>query len=596
MSHTLLIIQGHQKGTEITLTEGVHHLGRSAQCEIILANDRHTSRKHAAIHVNGDRCKVVDLQSGNGTWINGQKVAEHGLQRDDTLAIGETHFRYAYRDPNIDATARTAASEKPPVWDSAFTMAWDTNNLFKQDTRSGPIETELNKASSADKRALKDLEAIYLMSRKINALMDPEALLKEVVEIIWGAMKGLETCSIFERTDDDDIRCIAFRNDDGSRQAGVYSRTIVDQVIKDKQSILVRDAMEDDRFKEGQSIIAHNIRSTICAPLQTKDNIIGFVQVTTNHPMMRLDQPDLRLLASIGLQAGIALENARLYTELKAESEALQRANEDLHKAQGALVSSERMAAVGNMAAGVVHDIKTPIAVIYGYHAHLKKDFEKNPDGQFDPDRMALYLDGLAEGIENAEVVIKNLLDFSKPEAAKKNAVCVHEIVEETLTFLKTPIGQNSVTVVREYNTSLPPVMLDVSQIKRVVVNIVMNAIQAMDSNRQIRVATRVVERDEEAYVAAIIEDNGSGMPESVRLRIFEPFFSTKDPETATDGGTGLGLSVCYNIVKNHGGSIEVTSVEGKGTTFTVLLPIPESEQATWRMDPGATQSIEPIP
>ena len=138
--------------------------------------------------------------------------------------------------------------------------------------------------------------------------------------------------------------------------------------------------------------------------------------------------------------------------------------------------------------------------------------------------------------------------------------------------------------------------MLDISQIKRVIVNIVMNAIQAMDSNRRIRVGTKILERDEVVYIAAVIEDNGSGMPESVKRRIFEPFFSTKDPETATDGGTGLGLSVCYNLVKNHGGSIEVTSQENVGTTFYVLFPAQEEDQVNMKADPSATQSIGPIP
>jgi signal transduction histidine kinase len=566
MQHTLIITHGDEKGVEIPLENGTYHIGRNAQCEISTPNDTRASRKHAAIQVTGQGCKLSDLNSRNGTRVNGHTIDSHLLHNNDVVVVGNTKFKYISSGPDGAQQTPSAIFEDEPA-ESTNTFTFNTTKLF--DDWVSP--------EAHEDRATKDLEALYLAAQTINALLDTEELLPQILDIIFTVIPGLERCSIFERIgESEDFRCLAFKSRSGDEDAHkvAFSRTMVNLVFKDKQAILTCNAMKDARFNKGQSIVDYNIQSAICAPLQTQSKIFGFIQANTVNLRYQLDEHHMKLLSSLGLQAGIALENARLYGELQAEKQSLIEANEELRLTQDKMVAQERMAAVGSMAAGVIHDIKNPVAVIEGYHDLLVKAQAKTPDGNIDTDRFELCLNGIGEGLENTKMVIKNLLDVSKPQATNKKEESLNTLLHETIIFLKSAIGKDSVTVEQEFDEGLPLVMLDISQLKRVFSNIIMNGIQALEDDKTMVVRTATIERDGTGYAAAFIRDHGSGMPEEVKKHIFEPFFTTKDPETTTDGGTGIGLSVCYNLVKGHNGFIEVESQPGEGTEFIIGLPL----------------------
>jgi signal transduction histidine kinase len=252
-------------------------------------------------------------------------------------------------------------------------------------------------------------------------------------------------------------------------------------------------------------------------------------------------------------------EAARLYAEAVQRNQELAEINEQLRTTQKQLVQSEKLAAIGQLTAGIVHDVKNPLTVIKGM-AELMLGDEDLPSGVHD--EISLIRDSALK----ANLILSDLLTFarqSKPDLNERDMV---ETVEAALRLTAFPVRKAHIEVIKD----LPdhPVMMayDNQQIEQVLVNLITNAVQAMPNGGKIRLNLS----QNDSVVAIAVQDTGVGIPPENLHRIFDPFFTTK-PE---DQGTGLGLSVGYGIISNHDGRIEVESVVGEGTTFTVLLPV----------------------
>jgi signal transduction histidine kinase len=301
----------------------------------------------------------------------------------------------------------------------------------------------------------------------------------------------------------------------------------------------------------------------------------------------RLTRDDLRLVAAIGLQAGAAFENAQLYEKLAYDKANLHVAHQELKAAHERLIQSEKHAAVGRLASGIVHDIKNPLTVVLGYTGLIREKLQQHDPDLLEEAKIGQYLEDTEKGIRHCEDVLQGLLKFARPDKPSKSTGHVRDLVENTLQFLQFEINKAGARVVKDYQDGIPPVLMDANQIKQVFINIVLNALQAMDKEeRELRVTTRLIGEPGHEMVRVGFRDNGVGMTGEQRRRIFDPFFTTKTPGEGT-GGSGLGLSVSFGIVDGHGGLMEVESEPGEGTTFSVLLPVD-------RKDPAAGSSPEP--
>jgi two-component system, NtrC family, sensor kinase len=220
---------------------------------------------------------------------------------------------------------------------------------------------------------------------------------------------------------------------------------------------------------------------------------------------------------------------------------------------------SEKLASLGNLVAGIAHEINNPLTGVLLYASILDQDKRLDPLLKQDLDRI------IAETRRCADIV-KQLLEFSREAVPHKDAVSVNTLLDKVIGLLRHQPGFRNITITCRYNEGLPDVSVDPSQIQQVFVNLFINACHAMPEGGAIEVGTSL--SGDGNFVRVGIKDNGCGIAEEHLGRIFDPFFTTKTE------GTGLGLSISYGIVENNGGTIEVKSVEGVGSTFTVTLPV----------------------
>ncbi|MDA8403343.1 MAG: ATP-binding protein [Desulfobacteraceae bacterium] len=240
---------------------------------------------------------------------------------------------------------------------------------------------------------------------------------------------------------------------------------------------------------------------------------------------------------------------------LAVESE--QRMSLEKHMAQ-----TEKLAAIGELSAGVAHEINNPLGIILGYSQLLIRAETEDSNRRED-------LKTIEKHVKHCQRIVADLLSFSRSAGTEKQPGNVHEILDDVLDFIGKHTDSKRIEVVRDYDPQLPLVFMNREKIKQVFINLVMNARYAMESEGVLTLKTRYPAGDSNAVIR--ITDNGTGIADGDITRIFEPFFTTKP----TGQGTGLGLSVTYGIIKDHGGDIYAESKVGQGTTFTILLPAP---------------------
>jgi len=238
---------------------------------------------------------------------------------------------------------------------------------------------------------------------------------------------------------------------------------------------------------------------------------------------------------------------------------------------QGQIMQSEKLAAIGQLAAGVMHEINNPLATISACVAAIdgRVDRLENPDKAVVDE----YLEIIDKEVDRCTRIVDGLLDFSRPKGKTKANVVLNTLVEETLFLLKHHQRFKRLSLIRDLDPSDPATTGNAEQLTQVLIALMLNAMDAMDERRgklTVRTGRNPQQTDE---VVVEIEDNGVGIPRADQAKIFEPFYTTKPPGR----GTGLGLSICYGIVEDHRGRIEVDSQPGRGSTFRIFLPVRSS-------------------
>ncbi len=232
------------------------------------------------------------------------------------------------------------------------------------------------------------------------------------------------------------------------------------------------------------------------------------------------------------------------------------------------LAQTEKLASIGHLASGVAHEINNPLEVIKCYSNLIAK-------GQGRDSQVSQDVKVIEKHADQCKSIVEALLNFARMPAPKMSATDIHRDIEGVLAVLENQMQRENITLRKEFDSNIPRLTLDSQKIQQVLMNLLLNARQAITGGGQIGVRTSL--RKESNMMAIEISDTGLGISDKNIDRIFDPFFTTKK----AGKGTGLGLSVSYGIVKQHGGEIEVESVPGKGSTFTVLLPVNTDAAAT---------------
>jgi signal transduction histidine kinase len=266
------------------------------------------------------------------------------------------------------------------------------------------------------------------------------------------------------------------------------------------------------------------------------------------------------------------LEKERLSYNKKLEQMVEERTR-NLEKAQSQIIQSAKMTAVGQLGAGVAHELNNPLGGVLGYAQLIIETFKQS---QNDPEKLGqckAYAEFIEREALRCKKIVENLLNFSrKPKSEKLDCQGVNEALQETLSVCGNQLKLKQIKVIVNIDPDLRDVMCIKNQVQQVFANLILNAQQAMEEGGTLKIkAFNVVEREQTVNKIKIqFIDQGKGIAKENLKKIFDPFFTTK----TTTNGTGLGLSVSYQIIRAHDGTIEVESEEGKGTTFSIVLPV----------------------
>jgi signal transduction histidine kinase len=236
------------------------------------------------------------------------------------------------------------------------------------------------------------------------------------------------------------------------------------------------------------------------------------------------------------------------------------------------VLQSERLAAMGNTVTHIAHEIKNPLLIIGGFARQLLR-----APGFDDPARRKLTI--MAEEVSHLEAMVAEMRDFVRRPPAQKTPGQIGVVVDEALELFQDTLSEHHVKVHRVDEGPLPAVVFDAKQVHQVLINLLKNAMEAMPRGGELTITSRVKGSQVEISVA----DTGEGLPPDAAANIFQPYFTTKEK------GTGLGLAICQNIMEEHGGCIFADSAPGRGSTFTIQLPLSDAA-------PAAPETVSPAP
>jgi len=365
------------------------------------------------------------------------------------------------------------------------------------------------------------------------------------------------------------LRAVAARGKVGEEirdfRLQVEDNPIYQEMEETREPVLISDVTADPRWKETPGI--SDAHAWVGAPLIARGEIIG--QLAVFHPAAGFYSSEhSALLLGFANQAAAAIENARLYDQLRVQME-------ELNRTQTRLIQAEKMSAIGQLVSGVAHELNNPLTSVLGYAQMLIRRDETDDSERQDLERIATQANRAAR-------IVRNLLDFAREQPPAKRWISINELLNRTIVLRAYELQVSNVTVVKDYERGLPNTMADPQQMQQVFLNIILNAEQALVESQgggQLMVRTRCrelpqsTEGSRPARVLRIeFSDDGPGISPEILPRVFDPFFTTK----GVGKGTGLGLSIAYGYVAEHEGQIWVENnpAPETGCTFFVELPV----------------------
>ena len=403
----------------------------------------------------------------------------------------------------------------------------------------------------------KQVENLYYMAQIISSSLEEDEVVTAIIDTIR-ALFSVETAGIrlIGRKTQHFTFSSSLQDADIVEQVNQPKELgIIDYVVNTKKPITINHVPSHPRFKhivDAPSTLSP--RTILCTPLIARNIVIGAIQLINKEQGM-FDRSDLDLLNMIASTIAVAIDNAQLYQQQVQLAEKLK-------QSQSELIQSEKMSATGRLAASLAHEINNPLQAIDSC-LQLTIEFDLTK-----PEQMH-YLGMAREEVERLSSLIRRILDFAHPATNEKQLVNVNTLVEQVLNLTQKHIAHHKWDIQTQLAKDLPPILVIPDQISQVFLSIILNAFDAIAETGSIRIVTK----HEDNWVKTIISDNGCGMSAEVLNHIFEPFYTTKPPKLS-----GLGLTISYQIIEQHGGNIEIESREQVGSVFCICLPVTEDK------------------
>jgi len=415
---------------------------------------------------------------------------------------------------------------------------------------------------------VQELRFLYGIGRSVTSLQDLQQILNRIVEAavyLTDAEEG-SLMLIDDESDDLYLRAARGLNEKKAREFRVKMQdSIAGQVVRTGRPVMIGGMNQDDSFKVKTGYF---VKALLNVPLKVMDRVIGVLAVNNKTNVKAFSERHLNLLMALADYASVAIDNARLYARLSSDVDRAEQSSRELEKlvetrtselqaANEQLVKTEKLAALGYMAAGVVKELNGPINNILDKLHQLQKSVEGTPDN--------LELTGSLERLVlRCRQTVDSLLDFSGQQPYKFQEVNLNDVIESAWSRYTEEHGANSgVELVRGFDPNLPFVMADTHQLEQALFYLIRNAYQAMPQGGTLRITSRVVG----SKVQIILNDTGQGLSQKDLRHIFDPFYESEQCSY------GLDLSITQAVIERHQGTIEVESGPEQGTTFTIHLP-----------------------
>ncbi len=543
---SLFVIQGRNRGTRYDLAshEGAMSIGREAG-NFVQLEDNEVSRRHAEVRRVGESFVVGDLKSSNGTWLNNRKIDRAELSSGDHIQVGRTILVYSRNnadEPNVGQVDIVPASH-------AADGSRIVRTAHDADAGGPPPDDTQNRWLA---RARSNLQVMYRTALAVSHTLDIDELLGRILQLVFEWVEADRGCIMLLDPESKQLRTKARRDRRvGQATSMAISRTILDYVLERGEGVITSDAQDDDRFSGGNSVVRTGVREAICVPMQGRYGTVGVIYVDTTIPLgdaiergqRQFTDEHLKLLIAIGHQAALAVEDTTYYS---------------------AMVQSERLAAVGQTIATLSHHIKNILQGIRGGSYLVDMGLEN--------DDLAVIRKGwdiVNRNQNKISSLVMDMLSFSKerePDPVPSDLVALVTDIVETVQQRATEIGA---TINWAPPAEMPHLLFDPEALSRAILNVVTNALDAVEDRTGAAVAIRVECDTAADRVRITVSDNGAGMTPETIAEIFNLFVSTKGAR-----GTGLGLTVSRKILREHGGDIRVTSQPGEGSTFMLEFPL----------------------
>lgn len=536
---SLHILQGADKGRTFEVEQSPSLIGRNSPD--IPLTDNTVSRRHAELRKENGIWILYDLNSANGSYVNGVKVAKTmTLKLGDQIRCGTTLI--------VFGGVQTKGISAEP---SGSLRIDAKGNLVESDIMATTPSNEdsVILAGPEISNAVGNLRLLYDLSSAISSIFDRQQLLERVMDMIFDYMPTDRGFILVREEEEDEVKpmVVRYRSPEHSGEITV-SHTIVDYVMSHQEGVICTNAMRDPRFAKGKSVHDYGIRSALCVPITVRERNIGVIYVDTTVATHTYAGEQLQLLTAIGFHSGLAMEHARLYQ-------------------QG--VQAERLAAAGETVAYLSHGIKNLLQSLQSAADMVELGLNR--------EKLDIAQKGwsiLQRNLNKVQNLVLNMLAFSKVRTPNLSMTQINQMVNETVELLTSQGDEKQVAIIADLDSNLPAVPIDADGIQQALLNLLLNALDAVEPvSGVVTIRTRYDLLDNE--VAIEVEDNGKGIESNDMSGIFRAFHSTKG-----QAGTGLGLAVVKKIVEEHRGSVVVDTRPGEGTKFTLRLPATQEADA----------------
>lgn len=385
-------------------------------------------------------------------------------------------------------------------------------------------------------------------------------------------------------------------------QYGAISKGIVRYVARTRRNVILNDAVREGEFMHEPYIVQNGTKSILCAPIINRGQLIGILYLENNLTTGAFTQERLDVLKLLSSQIAISIENGRLYNEMERKvaqrTEDLRKKNLDLQETlrhlketQAQLVEQAKLASLGQLTAGIAHEIKNPLNFVNNFAElnvelvnELLEESKEDPDTPLSDmedtfDMLRTNSEKIAEHGKRADGIVRSMMQHASGGTGDRRKMDVNALVEEYVNLayhgMKGQDKEAEIHIIRKLGPTVGQVEMLPQEIGRVLVNLMNNAFYAVRERRRMRPSDytptiTVMTQKENGLVTIAVQDNGIGIPEKIRDKVFTPFFTTKP----TGQGTGLGLSMSHDIVvQGHRGQLRWESVDGQGAKFVVVLP-----------------------